>query len=586
MGKLNLGLLDDDFSNNNQKETIIELDRVFDGNEKRQNLNFENKIFGNMVQDSFDNFQHSYASSSSPMREQLKDINVNQQQPRKNPNKKLFQNLGDFQFKDELRIKIFGVGGAGNNMINHMARNSNIDNECLYAINTDYQVLRTMPNDINVVMIGSEITKGHGSGSDPEIGKKAALESESIIRDILQDTDLLFIVSGMGKGTGTGASPIIANIAKEMGIMTLSLVNLPSISNEGPIIFKRGEDGLKNLKNETSGILTISNEKLFKETSINISLMEAFSYANSVISNVIYDLINLINVPSKINVDFNDVKTFFKDPTEFQVNTFKFDSLENIEKIIMDQLRDQIYQDNINGARKAIVNLKLNPTINRDFINNVIQALIKITRNDDLEVTLAIDYFENIDCAIVTTLIAKEKMNNSSHNNQNIDTKFKYTRNISSNNNVEEKSDNELNENLEKLEIINTSNLESESKPKTIELNKNTNEWNDTTSLPNPFINSFDESNNSFFPQEEVKVWKNVIDDFASLKKEITENTNQMPEVNSHNNDHQNHSFANSFTSSTTATRRSFIPTRKLTSNIGKKPNTIRFCPTSPNKED
>ncbi len=329
--------------------------------------------------------------------------------PVSNKPKKLMRNIDAYNFDKELCIKVFGVGGAGNNMVNHMANYSNINKEWLFAINTDYKVLRNMPEDINAILIGNRITNGHGSGSDPEIGMKAALEDEATIREALEGTDVLFIVSGMGKGTGTGASPVIAKIAKEMGILTLSIVNLPSITNEGPEIYKKGQIGLRNLSSETDGILTISNEKLFTETSGSITLRDAFNYADSVISKVIYEIITLINCASVINVDFNDVKTFFKEPTTFQVNTFEFYGMDNIEESILEQLSSQIYQDDISNARQVIVNYKLNPNVSRDFVTKVADALMNISKNKDLNITYAVDYFDNVEFAIASTLIAKEK---------------------------------------------------------------------------------------------------------------------------------------------------------------------------------
>ncbi len=329
--------------------------------------------------------------------------------PVSNKPKKLMRNIDLYNYDKELNIKVFGIGGAGNNMVNHMANYSNINKEWLYAINTDYKVLRNMPEDINAILIGNRITNGHGSGSDPEIGMKAALEDEAIIREALEGTNVLFMVSGMGKGTGTGASPVIAKIAKEMGILVLSIVNLPSITNEGPEIYQKGQMGLKNLTSEIDGILTISNEKLFTETSDSITLKDAFNYADSVISKVIYEIITLINCASVINVDFNDVKTFFKDPTTFQVNTFEFSSMENIEEKILQQLNSQIYQDDIINARQVIVNYKLNPNVSRDFVTKVADALMSISQNNDLNITYAVDYFDNVEFAIATTIIAKEK---------------------------------------------------------------------------------------------------------------------------------------------------------------------------------
>lgn len=318
----------------------------------------------------------------------------------------LFDNLDDFNFEGELKIKIFGIGGAGNNMINHIANHTDINRAWLYAINTDYQVLKKMPKGMNVILIGKKVTKGLGSGSNPNVGQDAALEDKELLRKALANTDLLFIVSGMGKGTGTGASPIVAEIAKEMGILTISLVNLPSISNEGKNIYEKGSNGLEKLKKFTDGILTISNEKLFNDTKGKITLRESFDFANRVIGNVIYQIINLILVPSEVNVDFNDIRNFFNEKIEFQVNSFEFEDDENIKEKIVEKLSNEVYQDTLQGAKKIIINYRINPSVTNQFMHNIRTALESITGNKDLEVTFAVDYDEDIKYASLSMIIA------------------------------------------------------------------------------------------------------------------------------------------------------------------------------------
>lgn len=318
----------------------------------------------------------------------------------------LFDNLDDFNFEGDLKIKIFGIGGAGNNMINHIANHTDINRAWLYAINTDYQVLKKMPKGMNVILIGKKVTKGLGSGSNPNVGQDAALEDKELLKKALANTDLLFIVSGMGKGTGTGASPIIAEIAKEMGILTISLVNLPSISNEGKNIYEKGSNGLENLKKFTDGILTISNEKLFDDTNGKITLRESFDFANRVIGNVIYQIINLILIPSEVNVDFNDIRNFFNEKIEFQVNSFEFENDENIEEKIVEKLNNEVYQDTLQGAKKIIINYRINPCVTNQFMHNIRAALESITGNKDLEVTFAVDYDDEIKYANLSMVIA------------------------------------------------------------------------------------------------------------------------------------------------------------------------------------
>ncbi|MGL4948169.1 MAG: cell division protein FtsZ [Mycoplasma sp.] len=321
----------------------------------------------------------------------------------------LFDNLGDFNFESQLNIKVLGVGGAGNNMLKYIANGTSINKKNLFAINTDYQVLKSLASGLNICLIGKEVTRGLGSGSNPDIGREAAIESLDTIKKILTGTNLLFIVSGMGKGTGTGASPIIAELAKEMGILVISLVNLPSITNEGKNIYEKGSNGLDELSKHASGILTISNEKLFNDTNGNIPIWESFLYANQVISNVINEMINLVTIPSEINVDFNDMKNFFNKQTEFQVNSFTFSNEEDIIKKINEKLSNEIFQDSLSGASKVIINYKLNPKVTNQFINDIRIALEEITENKDLEVTYAVAYDSNIEYATMSIIAATNR---------------------------------------------------------------------------------------------------------------------------------------------------------------------------------
>ncbi len=498
--------------------------------------------------------------------------------------KKLMRNIDLYNYDKELNIKVFGIGGAGNNMVNHMANYSNINKDWLYAINTDYKVLRNMPEDINAILIGNRITNGHGSGSDPEIGKKAALEDEAIIREALEGTNVLFIVSGMGKGTGTGASPIIAKIAKEMGILVLSIVNLPSITNEGPEIFQKGQMGLKNLTSETDGILTVSNEKLFTETSASITLRDAFNYADSVISKVIYEIITLINCASVINVDFNDVKTFFKEPTTFQVNTFEFNNMENVEEKILEQLSSQIYQDDIKNARQVIVNYKLNPNVSRDFVTKVADALMSISGNNDLNITYAVDYFDNVEFAIATTIIAKEKC---SEIDLMPDVNHVYSRPQQSNHIVHEPVvSNEPKEEIEvapqqavvpppvppmptpaqqasrpapqpiqEIEIINTKTVELEAKKQTVQI---------PSKEQRVFVRD----------EETIKSFKNVFSGYAEITDVVS------PNGSTRNNDESSSAQQDS-----QSIRRNFIPTKKLDSVDHHRVRTVVFSHPSANMD-
>ncbi len=323
-------------------------------------------------------------------------------------NKNFFDNLDDFDFSSNVNIKVFGLGGAGNNMVAHIAEHTNVDKQCLFAINTDYQFLKQLPQNFNRILIGKTITKGMGSGSDPKIGMDAALEDENLFREKLKGTDLLFIVSGMGKGTGTGASPIVAQIAKEMGILTICVVNLPSASIEGQIIYEKGIKGLNELSKYADGLSVISNQKIIGEnrSGYDISLKQSFDIANILISTIVNEIICLVNVPAQMNLDFNDVKNFFKEKSDFQLNNFVFKSSENIKEKVLSEIKDAVYQNELIDISKVMINFRLNPSVPQNFINDTRIAIETALGCDDFTLTYAINYSDDIEFANFTLLMA------------------------------------------------------------------------------------------------------------------------------------------------------------------------------------
>ena len=345
----------------------------------------------------------------------INDINLNDPQPSEKEvtmnydENGFFNNLDDFSLETKLNIKILGIGGAGNNMIAHIAKNSSLDPKMLFAINTDYEVLKKMSNiPCSKVLIGKKTTSGYGSGSNPMVGQKAADEDRQTITKILQGVDLLFIVSGMGKGTGTGASPVVAEIAKELGILTIALVNIPSIQTEGKTIFEKGLVGTSNLKKHVDGLATINNDRVLGQSTENESLFNSFRRINQVICETISDLIYTVSYPSDINIDFNDVKNFFKDKTNFQITNCEFESNENSKDILRTKIASTLFENSLNGSKKAMLTLKLNPEVPSIFLTDVRQVMEEITENPNLELTYAVDYSEDINFAKISILVATD----------------------------------------------------------------------------------------------------------------------------------------------------------------------------------
>lgn len=203
-------------------------------------------------------------------------------------------------------IKVIGVGGGGGNAIEHMVQ-QNIDGVDFVCANTDAQALKNT-SARTVLQLGSNITKGLGAGANPDLGRQAALEDRERIMEVIQGADMVFITAGMGGGTGTGGAPVVAQIAKDMGILTVAVITKP-FPFEGKKRMQVAEDGIKQLTEYVDSLITIPNEKLLSVLGKSVSLLDAFKAANNVLLGAVQGIAELITRPGLINVDFADVKT-------------------------------------------------------------------------------------------------------------------------------------------------------------------------------------------------------------------------------------------------------------------------------------
>src|ERR1035437_540540 len=210
-------------------------------------------------------------------------------------------------------IKVIGVGGGGSNAVNHMFKQG-IKGVDFIVCNTDQQSLDISPVPIKIVL-GASLTKGRGAGSLPEVGKNAAMESLEEIKTILgNNTEMLFITAGLGGGTGTGAAPVIAKVAKELGILTVGIVTIP-FGFEGKKRKVQADAGLEALKQNVDTLLVISNDKL-REIYGNLKVTEAFGHADDILSTAAKGIADIITTTLQINTDINDVKTVMKNRSE------------------------------------------------------------------------------------------------------------------------------------------------------------------------------------------------------------------------------------------------------------------------------
>jgi cell division protein FtsZ len=252
-------------------------------------------------------------------------------------------------------IKVIGVGGGGGNAVNHMA-GCNIEGVEFICANTDAQALRKLSVD-TIIQLGVDLTKGLGAGTNPEIGRHAAEENKDRIKEVLQGADMIFLTAGMGGGTGTGAIPVIAQIAKEMGILTVAVVTKPFLF-EGKKKQVVAEQGILELEKYVDSLITIPNQKLLPVLGNNVSLINAFKAANDVLLDAVQGITELIIHPGMINVDFADVRTVMSGmgAAIMGVGTASGEhrAREAAEKAIACPLLEDI---NLQGARGILVNI-------------------------------------------------------------------------------------------------------------------------------------------------------------------------------------------------------------------------------------
>ncbi|MEE9552351.1 MAG: cell division protein FtsZ, partial [Gammaproteobacteria bacterium] len=252
-------------------------------------------------------------------------------------------------------IKVIGIGGGGGNAVQHML-DASIDGVDFICANTDAQALKNLMAK-TILQLGSSITKGLGAGSDPEIGRQAALEDRDRIMDVLEGSDMIFITAGMGGGTGTGAAPVVAQVAKEMGILTVAVVTRP-FSFEGKKRAQVADDGIKELSQFVDSLITIPNEKLLSVLGRDVSLLNAFSAANDVLLGAVQGIAELITCPGLINVDFADVRTVMSEMGMAMMGSGKAQGEERARVAAEAAISSPLLEDvNLSGARGILVNI-------------------------------------------------------------------------------------------------------------------------------------------------------------------------------------------------------------------------------------
>lgn len=259
-------------------------------------------------------------------------------------------------------IKVVGVGGGGGNAVRHML-SSEVEGVEFLCANTDAQALKDLDSK-SLIQLGGNITKGLGAGANPEIGRQSAMEDRDRIAEALKGSDMVFITAGMGGGTGTGAAPIVAEVAREMGILTVAVVTKP-FGFEGGKRMKVADAGLKALEDTVDSLITIPNEKLLTVMGKNTSLLDAFASANDVLLGAVQGIADLITRNGMINVDFADVKTVMSEMGNAMMGTARATGDERAREAAEGAIRSPLLDDiNLQGARGILVNITAGMDLN------------------------------------------------------------------------------------------------------------------------------------------------------------------------------------------------------------------------------
>jgi cell division protein FtsZ len=251
-------------------------------------------------------------------------------------------------------IKVIGVGGAGNNAVNRMVE-SGIKGVDFIAVNTDRQALQNSRANTKI-QIGEKITRGLGAGANPDIGAQSAEESKAEVAEVLRGADMVFVTAGMGGGTGTGAAPIVAQAAKEMGILTIGVVTKP-FTFEGKKRLSQAERGIESLKGKVDTLVVIPNDKLLQIIDRKTSIIEAFRMADDVLRQGVQGISDLIAVPGLVNLDFADVKTIMLNTGMAHMGIGRASGENRAEDAAKQAIQSPLLETSIEGARGVIINI-------------------------------------------------------------------------------------------------------------------------------------------------------------------------------------------------------------------------------------
>ncbi|RDC48916.1 cell division protein FtsZ [Acinetobacter sp. RIT592] len=335
----------------------------------------------------------------------------------------------DVEMDNFAKIKVIGVGGGGNNAVNRMVE-AQLKGVEFIAVNTDKQALYTSKAE-HKIQVGEKLTRGLGAGANPEVGKKSAEESKDEILKVLEGADMVFVTAGMGGGTGTGAAPVVAQLAKEMGILTVGVVTKP-FAFEGKVRMKNAEQGIKELKTKVDTLITIPNDRLLQIVQKNTSMLEAFSIADDVLKQGIESISDLIAAPGLINLDFADVQSIMKEKGLAHMGMGRAQGENRAIEAARQAIQSPLLETSIKGAKGVLLNITGGANLGLFEINEastlvqescdseaniIFGATIKEDLKDDLVITVIATGFEDGQDMDLDLINRNNAMNQGQHQN-------------------------------------------------------------------------------------------------------------------------------------------------------------------------
>ncbi len=308
----------------------------------------------------------------------------------------------DNDFDNVVQIKVIGVGGGGGNAVDRMVT-MGVQGVEFISVNTDRQALYRS-KATQKIQIGEKVTHGKGAGSKPETGQKAADESREAIAAAIRGSDMVFITAGMGGGTGTGAAPIVAEIAHDMGVLTVGIVTKP-FDFEGRRRMEQAESGITALKEHVDSLVVIPNERLKLVSEQRITLLNAFSVADDVLRQGVQSISDLIKLPGLVNLDFADVTAVMKDAGYAHMGVGRASGKDKAETAANMAISSPLLETAINGAKGVIINITSSPDIGLDEIETA-SSMIAEQAHEDANIIWGAAFDENMDDEMSVTVIA------------------------------------------------------------------------------------------------------------------------------------------------------------------------------------